>query len=788
MASKLDLTHATISELQRIPGVSRALARRIVAAREREGGSLTLDVLRRVTGVTPEVLELLNPPSGPRETAEAEKTQVLGLNLDPERKHAGGYAGYKVTAELIALSTLPGIDERVPVTRAITADASGDGLALLTLPEVAALQSAITFTVRAPDGQVLTRVEKTRSEVRETIALPVAPRSQPTTQPADDPGFNQPTKLRGRVIDRAGRVQIAAKQVVIWTAEKSNPQDADFSAVMAAETDANGYFSGKYPLGKFSSAHATVALDPSQAVVIRLTDAGFLPADVILVVDAPRRMLDQSEGDCGCNGKNGTMRDPDAADLVNGSFSADIGQGKCVDFTRPDRALQEFSYSYVVRTTEPSIKGMTLQEPKRIPPSLLSEIAKLANLSTTGLTAGRSIASRRGEGADAASGLESEFANAAIATRDLELHADLWRKAVTSPEKASATALLEVARRSKYADILQSLQGIVFRPPDRTRLSCANPIDWDDDPTIYQACTVAHGHLLHFKQEWIADGYSMGRLLYSLPLAPGQKKQIAVLDWERRESAVRQESLEETESLQATVSRDRDIGEMVNAVVSESSRGGSSASSGSIAGGIGVGAILGPVGGLIGIGGGSSSADSTAWQDSSRNTSANTLQTLRDRTSQAAAAMRAQRSTVIQTVSQGERVAVTTESVANYNHCHAMTIEYFEVLRHLIVRQRLVDVQECLFVPLQMTRFDRAKALRWRHTLQGLMPTRALQAGFDALERIDNNYVGSDMPLGAYADERLDYVEGELRIRFQLARPRDNEHNDFKPENWLWMG
>jgi hypothetical protein len=57
----------------------------------------------------------------------------------------------------------------------------------------------------------------------------------------------------------------------------------------------------------------------------------------------------------------------------------------------------------------------------------------------------------------------------------------------------------------------------------------------------------------------------MGRLLYSLPLAPGQKKQIAVLDWERRESAIRQEALEEVESLQATLSRDRDIGEMVRA-------------------------------------------------------------------------------------------------------------------------------------------------------------------------------------------------------------------------------
>ena len=226
---------------------------------------------------------------------------------------------------------------------------------------------------------------------------------------------------------------------------------------------------------------------------------------------------------------------------------------------------------------------------------------------------------------------------------------------------------------------------------------------------------------------------------------------------------------------------------MVSSVLAESSRGGSSASTGSFGGGLGIGAIFGPVGGLLGIGGGASNASSSAWQNSSRNVAANSLQTLRDRTSQAAAAMRAQRATVIQSVSQGERVSVVTESVANYNHCHAMTMEYFEVLRHLLVRQRLVDVQECLFVPLQMSRFDRSKALRWLNTLQPVMPTRDLREGFNALERIDNNYEGSNLPVGRYADQPLDYVEGELQLRFQLARPRDKD-DDFDPVNWGWLG
>jgi hypothetical protein len=789
MAEKLDLNRASVGALERIPGITRALARRIITTRDKQGGFTTVAALRDINGVTAELFVVLKETLTLDPAAAQEKTQVVRVNLDPQGQHSAGYAGYKVTAEMVALTVIPGTDDQVTVPRAITSDASADGLATLTLPDSAAIQGPVSFTVRAPDGQILARVERAKSDLRETLPLPVEPRQLPTTQPADDPTFNQPTKLRGRVIDRAGRVQIAGKQVVIWIATAANPQDADFAPVMVGETDATGYFSGAYPVGTFTSAHATVALDPTQAVPIRLNDDGTMPADVILVVDAPRRTVDQQGEDCDCHGPAGaTPRNPDASDLVNGNFSSDIGQGRCVDFTRPDRTLQEFSYSYVVRTTEPSIKGLTLAEPTRIPPSVLGEIIKLTNLSAVSTTAtARALEGGANDNDTHALALRSaQVTNAAVATDALELHADVWRKAVNNPDKASITSLLDVAKTSKYLDIVRAIDKSLVVAPDRTRLSCRNPVDWDDDPTIYQACTVAHGHILHFKQEWIADGYSMGRLLYSLPLAPGQKKQIAVLDWERRESAIRQESLEEVESLQATLSRDRDIGEMVNSVLTESSRGGSSASTSAFGGGLGIGAIIGPVGGLLGIGGGASNANSTAWQNSSRNVSANSLQTLRDRTSQAAASMRAQRSTVIQTVSQGERVAVTTESVANYNHCHAMTMEYFEVLRHLIVRQRLVDVQECLFVPLQMSRFDRAKALRWRNTLKDVVPTRALKAGFDALERIENNYEGSDMPVGAYADEKIDYLEGELTIRFQLARPRDKD-DDFDPAQWQWM-
>src|SRR5262249_42946517 len=65
----------------------------------------------------------------------------------------------------------------------------------------------------------------------------------------------------------------------------------------------------------------------------------------------------------------------------------------------------------------------------------------------------------------------------------------------------------------------------------RERVDLDNVVAWQDDDsrmTLFQAVTVATGHVLHYKSEFKADGYSLGDVVYSLPLAPGQKKEIVV--------------------------------------------------------------------------------------------------------------------------------------------------------------------------------------------------------------------------------------------------------------------
>ena len=178
--------------------------------------------------------------------------------------------------------------------------------------------------------------------------------------------------------------------------------------------------------------------------------------------------------------------------------------------------------------------------------------------------------------------------------------------------------------------------------------------------TIYQAASVAHGHLLHFKQEWRPDGYSIGDLIYSLPLAPGQKKQTRGsrlgAPRERRQLAVARLRREPQQHARPRPRHQRgDHGhaqrEHQGELEGDDRWHGASATGGALMGVFQGGTF----GALHGISGGKSSSGSTASQNSHRDSTANSLQSISDRTTQAASSVRSQRATVIQTVSQGER-------------------------------------------------------------------------------------------------------------------------------------
>ena len=706
------------------------------------------------------------------------------------------YVGHVVAARFSQRPDIGGVQANgtqdslqlwVPSQQRVPVEPGGEFL--FSLPDQGELnqEDPLRLEVVAPDGEVLSRTEYDLADPPSEIEIEVEAKRALVVEPPPDPLAGKRAKVSGRVLDAAGKVQVADTQVILWARLENAPAN-EFRTVVAAKTDEQGYFFGEYATDKaFVEAYGEVAVGDVDRVPVRVED-GLLPQNVVLVIEVPEDFTPDASGVI--------PRAPGAQELTAASstYSEDLGGGKCVQFTVPNRTLEEFDFYSVVRTTEPEIKGLTLAEPLRVKGEFLKQVLgiqdvepnanpeRLVRITENGSREESALATSAFQLLPGSEPIEPGTDPGSFLTRlnRAPVSATALKALVADPDRFTMPTLATAQRETAFKDV-GSLLDLLKKPePGRGPLTADNPVDWDDEPTFYQATTIAHGHLLHFKQAWKADGYSMGDLLYSLPLAPCQKKQIAIVDWDRQESGARTEMLEAEERLDASLNRDRDVSEIVNSTLSEDVRGGSRANVWGVGGGIG--AAVGPV--LVGVAGGASGASSSAWQTSSRRVAADSLQQIRDRTMQSATSIRSQRSTVVQTVGQGESMNVQTEVVANHNHCHAMTVEYFEVLRHLQVAQEIADVQECLFVPLLMSRFDPTKALRWREPLSRFMRNRTLVGGFAALERIANDYEGSDLPTGRYSEETIEDLDGELRISFQMSRPPDKQDGSLEPASW----
>ncbi|BCW64192.1 hypothetical protein StoSoilB22_31650 [Arthrobacter sp. StoSoilB22] len=242
-----------------------------------------------------------------------------------------------------------------------------------------------------------------------------------------------------------------------------------------------------------------------------------------------------------------------------------------------------------------------------------------------------------------------------------------------------------------------------------------------------------------YKVTWFSLGHSLGEILYSLPLAPGESVKLAVIDWSWDSVAKRDEKTKMTEELLHQTHRDRTISETVKAGVKELQHGSSFMAGAAGSSGATGGANLGVVGLGAAVGNTWSLGGSTATSDGSRDLAAENVQRLNDSFSQASSSQREINSTVVIQARQEEKESIQTRTFSNYNHSHTLTILYYEVLRHYRVtvewvrRRPSVLVQMSLNLPQVLT----AKALLLRRfQLEPFLLDPKLAAGFDAVARV----------------------------------------------------
>lgn len=313
----------------------------------------------------------------------------------------------------------------------------------------------------------------------------------------------------------------------------------------------------------------------------------------------------------------------------------------------------------------------------------------------------------------------------------------------------------------------------------RTEINANNPIDWDGRiQTEFNATTIALGHMLTIKQTVYTDGYSVGKIAGAFYQSPMTIKHIQKMSWNRNDRASRSEEQLNTASITNSVSRDSDTQEIIKTALSESISAQSNVQSKSKGFSIG-GSASGPLGGgfFAGVTGGYQSskqnASSSASQNASRNLASNAMQSLKDRMQQSATSLQSQKAVVIQEVNQTESAEGAVETLVNYNRRFGKSTLFFEINQHYLYKQEVVDVQECLFVPLPQTPFEIFKVYRWRDSLRNNLLDYSHYEAFGAAERIIDNYENIDFPEKRFCDEKINWIEGEITISFDMKRLPD---------------
>jgi len=249
-----------------------------------------------------------------------------------------------------------------------------------------------------------------------------------------------------------------------------------------------------------------------------------------------------------------------------------------------------------------------------------------------------------------------------------------------------------------------------------------NPLTKEKNESVLE---VRAGWSLEYLVSWQPLGHTIGQIVYSLPLAPGEIVKIAVIDWARKSIDSRNEDLTVKEQLTHNTHRDRNISETVDAAMQEWQRGGSFM--GGVAGSYG-GAGFG-VSGALGGGYSTSSGD--------RNVHASTVQQISDAFAQASSSVRELRSTIVIQSDQQERAKAETRVVANHNHSHALTMLYYEVLRHYKVATQFMRVRPSLLVQYAHIDFRSIdNIIKHRKILESVLIEGRYLGCFDAAQKL----------------------------------------------------
>jgi hypothetical protein len=228
---------------------------------------------------------------------------------------------------------------------------------------------------------------------------------------------------------------------------------------------------------------------------------------------------------------------------------------------------------------------------------------------------------------------------------------------------------------------------------------------------------VVRGKMCEYQIIWRPAGTSLGELLNTITLAPCEQVNIAISDWTREERSSRDETSEVRQVSVQDMNHDRLILETMDGVTYKAGE------SWGMAFGLS-GPIEGVAASISGGAAGSASIQQIAAATSSK---------LSDRISQQATFVASRRASVVFQSTASEQHVYQTRTVRNHNHCHTLTLVYYQVNRSYNVITDYKGEREVLLVRADSLEFDAVRAYEHSGLLKGVLLDPTLANAFDQL-------------------------------------------------------
>lgn len=281
--------------------------------------------------------------------------------------------------------------------------------------------------------------------------------------------------------------------------------------------------------------------------------------------------------------------------------------------------------------------------------------------------------------------------------------------------------------RGLCGQLMPTTMGVRRFEAFQVQANICEPVEWTcgDGRSDFHGVQIVRGKMREFEVVWHPCGTSLGDLLNSITLAPCEQVKVAVADWMRRETASRAAAVDFQQQSFEQTDHDRLIIETMQSSVRNTSLASASGTSTGATAKVPLkGVMLNMTGALAANASGSITTQQAA---------AITTNRLSERIVQSASLVASQRSSVVFQTAASENQTYQTRTIRNHNHCHTLTLMYYQVNRSYRVVTDYKGQRDVILVKYDNKDFDARRAYCNAHILKDALLDPALSSCFDAL-------------------------------------------------------